>query len=249
MKRPWVVKAGGELLTSAAIRKKIFSRLKALHRQNPLVFVHGGGPQIEAELKRQKIANRFVRGRRVTSIEAMTVVEQVLSGQINKGLAAELTHAGVPSVGLSSRDGALLTGQPIPELGRAAKPIKTNAALLRALLSQGFLPVVSSVASDAKGQPVNINADDAASAIAVALKARHLIFLTNIGGVLDGAKKRIPVLKTSRIDVLIESAVIQGGMIPKVQSARAAISKGVGEVDILFGEKGIDLNSGTRIVK
>jgi acetylglutamate kinase len=217
--------------------------------KNDVVFVHGGGPQIEAELKARAIENRFVGGRRVTSPEAMAVVEQMLSGQINKGIAAELSVKKVPAVGLSGRDAKLIVAKPIPDLGRAAKPATTNVSLLRALLKEKFLPVISTVGSDSSGEAVNINADDAASAIAVALKAARLIFLTNISGVLDGDGQRIPLLPIGNLDGLIERGVIKGGMIPKVQSARAAIRKGVGEIDIVNGLKGIVIESGTRIVK
>jgi acetylglutamate kinase len=115
-------------------------------------------------------------------------------------------------------------------------------------LKKGFLPVVSSVGSDSKGEAVNINADDAASALACSINAEHLIFLTDIAGVMDRFKKTIPFLKSNDINHLIEGGVITGGMIPKVQSARAALDKGVGEVDIVDGYKGISITNGTRII-
>ncbi len=247
MKRPWIIKAGGELLLPGPIRKKILADLARVARRQPVVFVHGGGPQIEQELNKNKIPTKFVNGRRFTSPEAMVVVERVLSGEINKGLAAELTKGGANAVGLSCRDGGLVTAIPMKNLGRAAKPSKYNVALLTALLSKDFLPVVSSVGSDPNGNPVNINADDVASALAVQLRAANLVFLTNISGVLNHEKKTIPVLRTGTIDKLISDAVITGGMIPKVQSARVGIKSGVGEVDILNGKKGIDFKSGTKI--
>ncbi|MCG3205493.1 MAG: Acetylglutamate kinase [Elusimicrobia bacterium] len=247
MKRPLVIKAGGELMIPGPIRKKIILALARIGKKYPVVFVHGGGPQIEEELNRNKIPTRFVKGRRFTSPEAIVHVERVLSGQINKSIAADLAALGRPAVGLSCRDGQTLTAQPIPGLGRAGKPLQTRPALLSVLLKAGFLPVVSSVGSDKKGHPININADDVASALAISLKAANLIFLTNISGVLDKEKNRIPVLKTEKIDKLISSGVITGGMIPKVQSARSAIHQGIGEVDILNGKMGIDFEHGTRI--
>lgn len=249
IQRPWVIKAGGELLSDEGTRKKLIAQLKILSRRHPTVFVHGGGPQIEKELKKNKIPVKFVGGRRVTSRAAMVVVERILSGEINKGFTADLVSYGVPAVGLSCRDAGLVTADPIPGLGRAARPIKVNGRLLRILISNGFLPVISTVGSDQEGAAVNINADDAASAVATDLKARHLIFLTNISGVLDAQKKRIPILKISTITELINQSVIQGGMIPKVQSAKRAIQNGVGEVDILNGGEGIKINGGTRIMK
>ena len=109
--------------------------------------------------------------------------------------------------------------------------------------------MVSSVSSDKKGDAVNINADDAASALACALKAENLIFLTDISGVQDKNKKRMPILKTGSMDQLIKDQVIKGGMIPKVQSARAAINKGVREINIVNGIFGINLHHGTKIIK
>jgi acetylglutamate kinase len=179
----------------------------------------------------------------------MVVVERILSGQINKGLAAQLVVKGVNAVGLSCRDSGIIIGKPIRGLERAARPHKTNARLLRSLLKGGFLPVISSVASDQKGEAVNINADDAASAVAIALRADNLIFLTNVPGVFDQGGKRIPILKIKNVDRLIEHKVIQGGMIPKVQSARAAIQKGVHQITITNGKAGVKPKSGTKIIR
>ena len=248
MKRPILIKAGGELLAAPETRARLVRGLKKLAKEG-VVFVHGGGPQIEAELTKNGIPVRFVQGRRVTTPTAMVLVERILSGEINKGFTGQLVAAGVPAVGLSCRDGGLITGRPVPALERAAEPARTKAALLQSLLKQRFVPVVSSVASDGKGNAVNINADDAAAALAVALRAARLVLLTNTAGVLDERKKRIPVLRIGEIDRLIKSGTISGGMIPKVQSARKAIRSGVGEVDILDGKKGIDFDSGTRIVR
>lgn len=249
MKRPWVIKAGGELLATPATRSRILASLKRYQRRESLVFMHGGGPQIEAELKRNNVEARFVGGRRVTTPEAMVHVERVLSGEINKGLVGELQRLRIPSVGLSCRDGGLVVAQPIDGLGRAARPAKTNVSLLEALLAARFTPIVSSVGSDKTGSAVNINADDAASAVAISLKAAHLVFLTNVAGVRDALGRRIPVLRIASIDRLIRDGVITGGMIPKVQSARSAIVKGVGEVDIVNGLEGIRIEHGTRILK
>lgn len=249
MKRPWVIKAGGELLTLPSVRIKIISDLKKIQNGRPVVFVHGGGPQIEKELIKNKIPAKFFGGRRATSPAAMVVVERLLSGEINKGFVADLEKARIKAVGLSGRDGSTITAEPITGLGRAARPTNTNDHLIRTLLTSGYIPVLSTVGSDKNGAAVNINADDAASALATKIKAERLIFLTNISGVLNGNKKRIPILKTSKIEALIKNSVISGGMIPKVQSARKAIQQGVGEVDIVLGTKGINFNFGTRIVK
>lgn len=249
MKRPIVIKAGGEMFTGESSKNQIFLALKRLHAQGPVIFVHGGGPQIKKEMDQRKIKFGFVGGRRSTSVKAMDVVEQVLSGVMNKNIAAHLSKMGVMSVGISGRDGMSVVGRPIPKLGRAAKPIKVNPGLVQKLLKVKALPVFSTVASDSLGKSVNINADDAASALAVALKAEKLIFLTDVSGVFDGAKKRIPILKIKNIKKMIAQKIIFGGMIPKIQSAAQAIQKGVGEVDILNGRYGINFKFGTRIIK
>lgn len=249
MKKIWVIKAGGELMASEETRGKILADLAKWHKKVPIIFVHGGGPQIEAELKRNNIPNTYTNGRRVTSDETMVIVERVLSGQVNKSIVAQLGIKRTAAVGLSGRDGGVMIAAPLPALGRAGRPIKVQTKLLVALLKAGFLPVLSSVASDKDGNPLNVNADDFASALACALKAGNLIYLTDISGVQDKEKNRIPVLKTSRMDTLINDGTIHGGMIPKVQSARNAILKGVGEINIVNGYHGIDLSTGTKIIK
>ncbi len=249
MKRPWVVKVGGELLNAPRERTRLLSELRRLAKKESVVLVHGGGPQIEAGLKKEKIPIQFIHGRRVTTPSTMMVVEKVLSGVVNKGLVADLVKKGVHAVGLSGRDSGIVTGIPISGLGRAARVQMVKPKLIQHLVQGRFLPVISSVASDAKGAPVNINADDFASGLAIALKARHLVFLTDVAGVKDAQKKRIPVLKTHQIQELIDDGVVYGGMIPKLQSAASAIMKGVGEVDILKGGGGLLWSLGTRILK
>jgi len=249
MKRPWLIKAGGELLATPATRTKILKGLRKIQANERVVFMHGGGPQIEAELKRNNVEARFVGGRRVTTPEAMVHVERILSGEINKGLTAELLRLKVNAVGLSCRDGGIVIGQPIEGLARAARPWRINVGLLDTLVEARYMPIVSSVGSDRKGNAVNINADDAASAVAVGLKAGRLVFLTNVAGVRDALGRRIPILHIDTIDRLIKDGVITGGMIPKVQSARNAILKGVGEVDIVNGLEGVRVDHGTRILK
>lgn len=248
MKKIIIVKAGGELLKTPQTQKKILAGLSKLSLKNYVVFVHGGGPQIESELAKRKIPSKFINGRRFTSPQAIEVIEQVLSGQINKSIVATLTRQKYPAVGLSCRDGGIIIAKPLPQLGRAGRPFKINISLITCLLKAGFIPVLSSIGSDLHAQPININADDVASALACELKAAHLILLTNISGVHNSSNKRIPVLKTSDIDPLIRQNVITGGMIPKVQSAKQAIYRGVGEVDIVNGFYGLSFKHGTRII-
>ena len=249
MKKDWVVKFGGSLLSDEAARRGFLKDAAALAKKRSLVLVHGGGPEINAALDRMGVKSSWVNGRRVTDEESMRVVEMVLSGQVNKRLVGELSRLGVKAVGLSGRDGGLLIATPAPDLGRVGTPSKADPSVLKTLLAAGFLPVVSSVASGPGGEALNVNADEAAAALASALKAERLIYLTDVPGVLDAGKKTIPVIKTGKeLEKLIASGVITGGMIPKTRSCREAIKKGVGEVDIVDGRAGLLAMKGTRLL-
>ena len=147
------------------------------------MLVHGGGRAVDRLLKALHIESRFVDGRRETSPEAMAVVEMVLSGTANKDLAAGLTAAGVPAIGISGRDGDLMRARLAPDLGRVGTPQRVNPAPIRALWDAGFLPVVSPVANGPLGEAVNVNADEAALGIALAVGARTLVYLSDVDGV------------------------------------------------------------------
>lgn len=245
---PWVIKFGGSLLSDAKARRAFLRQAAALSRRRPLVLVHGGGPEINAALEKQRIKPVFLKGRRVTDDATMAVVEQVLSGQVNKALVGELAGLGAKAVGLSGRDGGLLRASPLRGLGRVGEPRASNPAVLRALWKSGFLPVISSVAAGPKREALNVNADDAAAAIAVALRADRLVFLTDVPGVLDAARKTIPVVRCGQIRALIDVGVITGGMIPKTQSCKRAIERGVREIDIIDGRAGLLKMKGTRLL-
>ncbi len=248
MSKVWVIKFGGSLLSNDKARRGFLKQAAKLSRRQPLVLVHGGGPEINAALEKQNIKPKFVRGRRMTDDAVMAVVEQVLSGQVNKNLVGELNGFGAKAAGLSGRDGDLLATKPVKDLGRVGLPAKVSPDILRALLSAKFLPVLSSVGFDAKHRSINVNADEAAAAVAVALKAERLVYLTDVAGVLDSRKKTVPILRVRQIQSLIDAQVITGGMIPKVLSCKNAIEKGVGEIDIIDGAAGLMKMKGTRIL-
>lgn len=248
-KSVWVVKFGGSLLSDEAARRGFLKEAAVLARKQPLVLVHGGGPEINAALEQMGVKSVWVNGRRVTDDAAMRVVEMVLSGEVNKRLVGELSTFKIKAVGLSGRDGGLLAAAPVPDLGRVGAPSKADAAPLKALLAAGFVPVVSPVASDGKGGALNVNADEAAAALAVALKAARLVYLTDVPGVLDAGKKTIPVIRVKKdLDALIKGGVVTGGMIPKTRSCADALRKGVGEVDIVDGKAGLLRMNGTRLL-
>jgi acetylglutamate kinase len=243
----WIIKFGGSLLSDEKARKGFLRQVVALATRRSLVLVHGGGPEITEALDKAGIKSQWVKGRRVTDKASMTIVEQVLSGQVNKALVGELLSLGAKAVGLSCRDGGLLRARAVPGLGRVGVPVKGRPEVLQVLAKAGFLSVVSTVAEDRRYQPLNVNGDEAAAALAVALKAERLLYLTDVAGVLDAQKKTIPLLLCRDIKALVARGVISGGMIPKVLSCRGAIQKGVGEVDIIDGRGGLKKMKGTRI--
>jgi acetylglutamate kinase len=247
-KQTWVVKFGGSLMADASARRAFLRQVALLSRSRRVVLAHGGGPEISAALRARGIKPKFVKGRRVTDDASMSVVEQILSGQVNKALVGELQSLGGNAVGLSGRDGRLLTAKPVSGLGRVGEPAKVSTGVLTALLEAGFLPVISSVASDRKGGALNVNADEAAAALAVGLKADRLVFLTDVPGILDGEKKTVPVVRVKDVNRMIAGGVITGGMIPKTLSCARAIRKGVREIDIIDGRAGLRQMQGTRLL-
>jgi len=199
----------------------------------PLVLVHGGGKDINRNLQWVGEKPKFKDGIRVTSEDTLLIVEMTLSGTVNKRLVSLLQSEGARSCGISGVDGSTLICLPIdPELGRVGTVSHVRPALIEALLAARFLPVVSPISTDTAGAHYNVNADDAAAALAVALKAERLIYVSDVPGVMDGDKKIFPKLNREQSEALIKSEVIAGGMIPKVRSCLSAVEAGVGEVHI-----------------
>ncbi|HET7292007.1 MAG TPA: acetylglutamate kinase [Vicinamibacteria bacterium] len=224
-----VYKVGGPALEDPGLVAPLAAELR--RGAGPVVLVHGGGRQIDRALVAQGGETRFVGGRRVTTPETMEAVEMVLSGTVNKGLAAGLTAAGVPALGLSGRDGALVRARALPELGRVGSPERVDPAPLRALLAAGLVPVVSPVSAGPEGEALNVNADEAALAIARALGARSLVYLSDVDGVrIRGeAVFRLPRAAAERG---IADGSISGGMAMKVRTALEACAAGIPEVVI-----------------
>jgi acetylglutamate kinase len=238
-----VIKYGGSALINKEIKKSVMQDIALLKfvGLKPVV-VHGGGPEINQMLGRLGIAPKFAEGLRVTDDETMEVVEMVLNGKLNKEIASDLTLHGTLAAGVSGKDGGLIQVEKLMpggnDIGRVGSVSKVNPAILRALINEDFVPVVSPVGADAEGNSYNVNADSAAVAIAGALKAEKLVFLTDVEGILQDRKDASTVLtrvKASRIPEMIEEGVISGGMIPKVQSCVDAVRAGVSHVHILDG--------------
>lgn len=249
MKKITVVKFGGSLTKNKEAQKKFIKDLAGLSKKENIILIHGGGPEINILLEKLSIESKFVNGLRYTDEKTLEVVEMALSGKVNKMLTAELIKCGVQAAGISAKDGSIAVCQLIKDLGFVGKPVKINKKLLDVLMKNGFLPVLSSVGIDKNANAVNINADLLATAVATAFKASKLIFLTDVAGILDIDKKTIKEIQIKNIDNLIKTNVITGGMIPKINSCKDAVKKGVKEVFIVDGASGIKKLNGTIIKK
>ena len=213
------------------------------------VVVHGGGPQIGAMLKKLQIESKFIDGLRVTDEATISVVEMVLAGGINKALVAAIAQAGGRAVGISGKDGGLITarklmatakteGSAIEEaidLGFVGEPHHVDTGVLDALNAAKLIPVVAPVGSDGSGETYNINADTAAGAIAAALGATRMLMLTDVAGVLDSDGNLITDLTVSQAEALIRDGTVSGGMIPKVETCINAVLGGAEAAVIMDG--------------
>jgi acetylglutamate kinase len=245
-----VVKYGGHAMGDEETARN-FARDMVLLEQSGLnpVVVHGGGPQIGSMLKKLGIESRFSGGLRVTDKPTVEIVEMVLAGAINKQLVGTINAQGGRAIGLCGKDGNMVTARkvtraPTPggdhedyvDLGFVGEPDKIDALVLEQILGRDLIPVLAPVAQGADGQTYNINADTFAGAIAGALKAKRLLFLTDVPGVLDKNKTLIKELKIDQIHALIADGTITGGMIPKVETCIYAVERGVEGVVILDGK-------------
>ena len=233
-----VVKLGGSLLDDAVRRAAALREIAGTwNRGEQLVLVHGGGKHIDAALKKLGIPKRTHAGLRITDDATLEVVVSVLAGTVNKMLVSELTALGVRCAGVSGSDAATLVAEPHPpidgvELGHVGRVTRSNKAMLRALITSGIMPVVSSVAQTPHGALLNVNADAAAAAIAAALGATELRFITDVEGLLDGEGRLVPHLTQIEADRYLESEVVSGGMRPKLQAALSALGAGVQSIHI-----------------
>jgi acetylglutamate kinase len=224
-----VYKLGGPALEQEDLLPHLAAEV--LRCPDRVLLVHGGGRAVERELAARGLESRFVDGRRATSPEAMAVVEDVLSGVVNKGLVAGLVRAGVPAVGVTGRDDGLITARVDAPLGRVGIPEAVRTDLLDTLWAAGLVPVVSPVSEGADGGAVNVNADEAALALARALQARSLVYLSDVDGVrVDSAP--VEALDARAAQRHIDEGIIAGGMALKVRMALEAAAAGIDEVVI-----------------
>src|SRR6187397_1793209 len=245
-----VVKYGGHAMGQEQMARDFARDIVLLEQTaiNPVV-VHGGGPQIEAMLKKLGIKSEFAAGLRITDAKTVEIVEMVLAGSINKQIVGFINAAGGKAVGLCGKDGNMVVArkasrrvvdpdsniEKIVDLGFVGEPDKVDVTVLNQILGRDLIPVLAPLATSTEGLTYNVNADTFAGAIAGALKAKRLLLLTDVPGVLDKSKTLIKQLSADDARRLIADGTISGGMIPKVETCLYALEAGVEGVVILDG--------------
>ena len=241
------MKIGGRAQSDPALIRLL---AEVARRGDELVVVHGGGDEVSTLQRRLGSEPTFIGGRRVTTEADMEVVRMVLSGTVNKRIVRQLIDEGVSAVGISGEDAALLPAQLLDNgaLGSVGEPLPANVRPIQALLAAGFVPVVSPLGRHVdSGEGLNVNGDDAAAAIAGALRADELLLIADVPGVLDPSGALVPMISIDAIDELIASGVARGGMSAKLQAARRALSSGVGAVRISDVNALVNPGVGTRL--
>jgi acetylglutamate kinase len=244
-----VIKYGGHAMTEERLKSSFVLNVTMLRYVGVRpVIVHGGGPQIEGMLSALGMESVFREGQRVTDDAAMDVVEMVLAGKVNKEIVSRLNMAGARAVGLSGRDGRLIRARKLKlpassppqsaegvDLGRVGEVVGVDTALLDLLSREDIVPVIAPTGVDEEGGAYNINADNAAGAVAAALRAKRLLLLTDVPGVLSGDGELIRSLSIQQTQDLFTAGVISGGMIPKVRCCLDALRSGVEKAMIIDG--------------
>ncbi|MGH9407414.1 MAG: acetylglutamate kinase [Terriglobia bacterium] len=261
-----VVKIGGDAIESARARKHIARQLAALRGAGEdLAVVHGGGKRLTQVLRELGIPTEFDGGLRVTSARARDVALMVLAGLINKQWVAEIESQGQAAFGICGGDGGLVQARKLslngnssaPDLGFVGRPSHVDTTVLDMAFERRMVPVVASLALGPRHEYFNVNADAFAAAIALALGADRLIYLTESGGVWDAERRLLGEIRAGEIETLIERGIVQDGMIPKLRACAQVIENGVGEVDIISSSGAQSLKkilqnrgrAGTRVVR
>ena len=238
-----VIKYGGSALTDPVIKDTIINNiaLMKLVGMKP-VLVHGGGPEINTMLGRLDVKSEFIGGLRITSNEAMEIVEMVLSGKVNKSIVSDIETKGVRAIGISGKDGGTIKARKLikngVDYGQVGEVDCIDTSLICSLINNDFIPVIAPVGQDDAENTYNINADYVAMDIAAALKAEKLLFLTDVPGILKDINDPgsvINFLGLEEIDPLIRDGTISGGMIPKIESCRSVVKRGVNNAHIIDG--------------
>ncbi len=237
-----VVKYGGNAMTSEVLKQAVMTDVVLLSSVGiKVVLVHGGGPEITEHLKKIGKESKFINGLRYTDKETAEIVQMVLAGKVNKDLVSLLNRHGGKALGLCGIDGGMLKCKKKKgevDLGYVGNITEVNTKLVLDALDNGYIPVISTVATDDKGNVYNINADTAASKIASELKAKNLILMTDIKGLLrdkDDESTLIPQVNVSEVPNLMRQGIISGGMIPKIECCVEAVRRGVDKSFIIDG--------------
>ena len=234
-----VVKYGGAAMDRVGLAASFAQDIALLQSAGITpVVVHGGGPQVTHMSARLGIETTFVDGLRVTDAETLDVATMVLAGKLNKEVVGSLVSGGVPAVGLSGIDGGLLLArrQVAPDLGFVGEVVHVNADVLRTLAERRFVPVVASIAVDDTGQAYNVNADVVAAELAIELGAEKLVFINDVPGLIGPTGDLLSELSAQQcLDLLAQGGVVEGGMIPKLESAVDALRAGVKRVHLVDG--------------
>ncbi|MEQ1876225.1 MAG: acetylglutamate kinase [Bdellovibrionia bacterium] len=236
MKPVIVIKQGGSSLSNSATLAELAALVRGYRkRRYQVVVVHGGGPAINAELTKRGIQWKFIDGQRQTTPEMIDVIDQVLAQDVNGAVVESLSRARIHAAGMSGAHGILFCSQASPELMRVGKIGYVDVAPIEAQLARfgSPTPVIAPIGIGDQGEKYNINADWAATQIAIALGAKRLIFLTDQNGILDGEKNLIQKATPRHIEVMIEDGVISGGMMTKTRAMMAALQAGVKKVLVL----------------
>lgn len=239
-----VIKYGGNAMINDELKHSVMEDVTLLKYigMHPVV-VHGGGPDISAALKTYNVESKFIGGLRVTDSQTMQIAQMVLVGKTNKEIVSLLNQFGGKAVGICGIDGGLIECEPLDvdgdgnpvDLGFVGKIVKVNTELLEKLTNDEFIPVIAPIGMDKEGQSYNINADTVAGAIASAVEAEKLMFLTDVEGVKDKEGNIIHAMTPEKANELIEDGTISGGMIPKVRGCLEAVDEGVKRVHIIDG--------------
>lgn len=256
-----VVKYGGNAMTNETLKQAVMQDIVLLSLVGiKVVLVHGGGPEINAMLKKINKPSEFVNGLRYTDEETIDIVQMVLAGKVNKDLVQLLQQAGGKAIGLCGLDGKLIQAEQLnPDLGFVGEITDINPEVINTALNNGYIPVISTVATGKNGEVYNINADTAAARIAAEMKAANLILLTDIKGLLEDKDDENTLIRTvgvSEVPYLKKQGIITGGMIPKIDCCVEAVRRGVKKTSIIDGriphsiliELLTDIGAGTMII-
>lgn len=237
-----VVKYGGNAMTNDALKEAVMSDIVLLSEVGiKVVLVHGGGPEINAMLKRVGVESKFIGGLRYTDSETIDIVKMVLAGKVNKELVSALQLHGAKAIGMCGIDGQMIMAQKLEgdiDLGYVGQIQKVTTKPIIDALNNGYVPIISTIATSADGQCYNINADTAAARIASCLRAENLILMTDIAGLLsdkDDPSTLIPSVNVSDVPYLKKTGIISGGMIPKIDCCVEAVRRGVKRTSIIDG--------------